>query len=87
MMLQNVIVFLIIAAAVAYLARLTWLSMIGKKGCGCGSGGGCSKAGGMSRPPANGLVQISLNGKSASTGGSPRSSSFSAKPPGPSSDR
>ena len=50
-MLQNIIVFLIVAAAAAYLARLTWASLSGKKGCNsCGTGGGCSKAGTMTQP-------------------------------------
>lgn len=64
-MLQNIIVFLIVAAAAVYLARSAWSSLAGKKSCGsCGTGGGCSKTTAKVQPPPNALIQISLNGKS-----------------------
>ena len=55
--MQELIVILIVVAAVAYLARQTWLSLRGKKSC---CEGGCSK---VSTQKKNELVQISLNGK------------------------
>jgi len=76
-MLQNIIVFLIVALAAAYLVRMAWASIAGKKGCGCGTGGGCSKAGAMPKPPANALIQISLNGKSGPSNGSAKSAGHS----------
>jgi hypothetical protein len=67
-MIQNIIVFLIVALAGVYLARMVWASVSGKKGCNCGTGGGCSKAGAAPKPPAAALIQISLNGKSGPAG-------------------
>ena len=73
-MSQELIVFGIVALAVAYLARTLWLSARGKKGCGCDSGG-CSKlkANASTRPPRESLVQVSLNFNGSSTNG-PKSS-------------
>lgn len=61
--MQDAIVYLIVAAAVVYLARGVWQTSRGKKGCGsCGTGCGVKKA---PPPAAGGLIQISLNGTSA----------------------
>jgi hypothetical protein len=55
--MQETLVFLLVAAAIAYLARQVWLSLRGKKSC-CESG--CGK---VSTHKKSDLVQISLNGK------------------------
>jgi hypothetical protein len=71
-MLQEIIVYLIVAAAALYLARMLWQSASGKKGCGsCGSGGGCGKpvSGARQAPDAAGLIQINLNGSGYSVPG------------------
>ncbi|HVF10065.1 MAG TPA: hypothetical protein VNA16_04640 [Abditibacteriaceae bacterium] len=68
-MLQNIIVFLIVAAAAAYLGRMLWIALSGKKGCGCGTGGGCSKAAATPQQSADALIQISLNGRSGASNG------------------
>lgn len=53
---QDIIVYLIVVAAIGYLVRLVWLTSKGKKGCHCGTGGcGAKKA-----APGPQLVQISL---------------------------
>ena len=81
-MIQNIIVFLIVAAAAVYLGRLLWISLSGKKGCGSCATGGCSKA--MTTPQQSGgnLIQISLNGKSGPSNDG--KSTPTAKPPKPS---
>lgn len=57
--MQDVIVYIIVAGAAAYLGRYVWKSAVGKKGCGCGSGGG-SCAAKKAAAPQNDLIQISL---------------------------
>lgn len=64
-MTQDIVVYLIVAAAVFYLLRLAWAQVTGrKKGCGsCGSNGagsGCGSAA-QQTPAASGLIQITLN--------------------------
>lgn len=63
MNVQDILVYLIVAAAVAYLVRTYWLSSKGKKGCGC-AGGGCGAGkkvvGRASLDPQSGLIQISM---------------------------
>ncbi len=60
-MAQELIVYFIVAQAVAYIARTLWVSARGKKGCGCDSGG-CSKlkATSSTQPPREALVQVTL---------------------------
>lgn len=43
--MDNVIVALIVLAAIAFIGRKVYLSFTGKGGCGCGCGGGANKAG------------------------------------------
>jgi FeoB-associated Cys-rich membrane protein len=63
-MLQDIVVYLIVAAAAVYLARMLWQAANGEKGC--GSCGGCAKSAPSTRqsPDAGGLIQIDLNGLS-----------------------
>ena len=81
-MIQNIIVFLIVAAATVYLGRLLWISLSGKKGCGGCATGGCSKVTASPQQPAGTLIQISLNGRSGPSNGG--TSTDAAKPPKPS---
>lgn len=64
-MIQEIGVYLIVAAAVCYLLRTAWAQTTGaKKGCGsCGSNGAESGCGSAPRqaPTASGLIQITLN--------------------------
>ena len=61
-MSQQLVVYGIVALAVAYLARTLWFSARGKKGCGCDSGG-CAKlkANASTQPQREALVQVTLN--------------------------
>jgi hypothetical protein len=59
-MLQEIIVYLIVLAAAAYLARMVWSAFVG-------SGGGCNcgpKGCGAKKAEAQPLIQISLDGTS-----------------------
>lgn len=67
---QDIVVYLIVAGAVAYLARTFWLTARGKKGCASGCGG-CSKtaqpaARGNAAPAPGNLIQIDLGARPAS---------------------
>jgi hypothetical protein len=70
--MQEILVFAIVLAAVAYLAFSLRASMRGKSGCGsCSSGGGC----GPKKTPENGaapLVQITMNGRALQSPASTR---------------
>ena len=61
--MQDIIVYMIVAGAAAYLGRYVWKSAVGKKGCGCGSGGGACAAKKAAAPQSE-LIQISLGGPS-----------------------
>jgi len=65
-MTQDLIVYLIVLAAVVYLARTWTATGKGSKGCGCASGGGCSKIKKTTPqvPATTALIQINLNGLS-----------------------
>jgi hypothetical protein len=56
--MQDIIVYMIVAGAAVYLGRYVWKSATGKKGCGCGSEGGCATKKAVPAQPE--LIQISL---------------------------
>jgi hypothetical protein len=53
--MQQFIVFAIVLAAGAYLARMIWMQIKGKKDCACGTGG-CAKP--STQPAELDLIQI-----------------------------
>ncbi|MBV9469943.1 MAG: FeoB-associated Cys-rich membrane protein [Abitibacteriaceae bacterium] len=63
MLNQDIAVYLIVAGAVGYLIRAWWPSR-NKKGCGCGSTGGCPKmaTGKPAMPATQSLIQIDMSG-------------------------
>jgi hypothetical protein len=73
-MAQEIVVYGIVALAVAFLARTLLLSARGKKGCGCESGG-CSKMKAITstRASRESLVQVTLNFNGSAANG-PKSS-------------
>jgi hypothetical protein len=62
-MTQELIAFVIVALAVAYLAHSLWKSSRGKGGCGSCESGGCGKTkpAASTHNPAEKLVQVTLN--------------------------
>ena len=75
---QDAIVYLLVAGAVFYVARMFWMSIKGDAGCGgCGTKGGCGGKSGAKNDVAagmsthaggssDGLIQVSLNLKGES---------------------
>lgn len=63
MLNQDIAVYLIVAGAVGYLIRAWWPSP-SKKGCGCGSTGGCPKMSTTqpAMPATQNLIQIDMSG-------------------------
>jgi hypothetical protein len=62
-MIQELVVYLIVAGAAAYLVRMAWSAARGQAGCGgCeGACGGKTKTGNKATTPQ--LVQIQMNGR------------------------
>jgi len=48
--LQNLIVLVVVVAAVAYLARVAWQTVARRKGAACGGCGNCPSAGANNAP-------------------------------------
>lgn len=62
-MFQDTLVFLIVAAAVAYLVRTWWQSSCGEKGCG-GCSSKCGNAEKSTLQQSSAPIQIQMNGRS-----------------------
>lgn len=65
-MLQEIIVYLIVAGAAFYLGRMVWSTFTSKKSCrSCGDGGCATKKSNATQTPQpTQLVQIQINKKS-----------------------
>jgi len=61
-MTQENVVFLVVAAAVAYLVRTWWKASRGEKGCG-GCKGACGKPGQSTLAAPAAPIQIQMNGR------------------------
>lgn len=60
---QNMIVLVVVAAAIAYLARVAWLSVARRRAAACGGCGNCPTAPGDKTPQ---VVEIQALGQSRS---------------------